>query len=767
MPKTIPSMNQSSLFLFIILFLGHFHLRAQIVSGETPPSFQHNINTVQLIQHEVQKPIISLQKPDKKVLEKEDAIADLQKDIPYRFGVVNEVNYHLNNAGEWLHYNNGKSVFQLLIKAPGALSLNLNFSKFHLSPNAKLFFYNEQKTDVLGAITESNNKEDSIFSIRPLKGDVIHLELYVPTAEINQNIMIIESIVYGYRNLQKDVYQAIGGSDYCEINISCPEGDKWEDVKRSVVMILNSSNSRQCTGTLLNNTARDSVPYVITAEHCGMGSGSIFIFNYESSNCDPSINPGMGQTISHSTFKASLGESDFLLLELSQKPPPSYEAYYAGWDARDTVFLNGTAIHHPKRDVKKISYTGDTLISDAYNDDLFSDTHWMTPSWHYGATESGSSGSGLFNEDQHFIGQLQGGGSLCGNNFPDFYGKTSHSWEGRTQNNRQLKHWLDPINSNQKILEGMDTKTPAYSNDLKLIGIHGLKNYYCDSTLRLMINFKNMGLNPVTQAEILLKINNWDTLLTWTGNLNRSEIGKIQLDNIAVDHGANELQAIVHQVNNQSDAQAINDTAFHWVHSNQNPKMVEVEIKTDNYGSETAWNITTSKGIVVSEGGYYFDRNGGNVFNHQACLYDSCFTFNLIDLAGDGFNGYYGNGYALVTYNGDTLVYENQFRQFSKSIRFCLDSLVGITKNKKIADKVLIYPNPVLKNRIINLKNTLELNELVLYDVNGRKIDHKFLSQKQGELKIQLNVGLNSGIYFIKLVNSSGEVHFQKLILTE
>ena len=77
--------------------------------------------------------------------------------------------------------------------------------------------------------------------------------------------------------------------------------------------------------------------------------------------------------------------------------------------------------------------------------------------WEYGTTESGSSGSPLFDQDGRVIGQLYAGQSFCdgeqNNNDYDIYGRFGVSWDTGTSQQTRLRDWLDPINSGVETLE--------------------------------------------------------------------------------------------------------------------------------------------------------------------------------------------------------------------------------------------------------------------------------------------------------------------------
>ena len=125
-------------------------------------------------------------------------------------------------------------------------------------------------------------------------------------------------------------------------------------VKRAVALILNVS-SAHCTGTLINNTANNGVPYFLTANHCVINKNLarfVFIFGYETQYCD-GTNGMNGFSINGASLVASGVSSDFALLKLSSAPPLSYLPYYAGWNRVNSPAMSAVAIHHPSGDYKK------------------------------------------------------------------------------------------------------------------------------------------------------------------------------------------------------------------------------------------------------------------------------------------------------------------------------------------------------------------------------------------------------------------------------
>ncbi len=395
-----------------------------------------------------------------KTLLAEDQIAD-GPGMPVRFGHAFDVNYGLTNAGTWIALPGRERLWRLRIECPGAYSINLLYDTFWLPEGATLFIYTEDH--VLGAFTAENNKRHGRFATGPTPGDACVVEYYEPAAVAGRGRLRISRIVHGYKNLfgwrEKDGF---GSSGECNVNVNCPEGAAWGNEIRSVAVIVCGGGTRCCSGALINNVTADQVPYFLTANHCLFGHGDemrdvetwIFMFNYESPGCANADGPTT-DTVSGATLVARSADSDFALLRLSEIPPPWYGVYYAGWSAEEIAPEQSTTIHHPQGDIKKISFDYDPALSvPSPWEPVEEETHWEV-NWEVGTTESGSSGSPLFDQNHRVVGQLSGGYASCIAPLSDYYGKLSYSWESGATAEARLKDWLDPEDSGRLSIDGL------------------------------------------------------------------------------------------------------------------------------------------------------------------------------------------------------------------------------------------------------------------------------------------------------------------------
>ncbi|MCD4735030.1 MAG: T9SS type A sorting domain-containing protein, partial [Bacteroidales bacterium] len=382
------------------------------------------------------------------------------------------------------------SVCRLKVRISGAKALSLYFSKFNLSKQAVFFVYDEGGEQILGAFTNRNNTESGIFALPPIYGENIILEYYEPkkTAEVSEIFISDIAIMYRNDNGLDNIF-GFGDSDGCEVNINCsPEGDNWQDEKYSVVRIQCRVGGAAfwCTGTLVNNTSQDKVPYILTADHCAFKFNKyatpddleqwIFYFGFEGNDCEnPAQSPPLKSMVG--AIKVASGGnhgqdgSDFYLVRLNQEIPSGITVYFCGWNANDGSYHNGVTIHHPEGDIKKISAYTTTLQTVQWNNNGL-DSHWKvfwseTTNGH-GVTEPGSSGSPIFDDQGRILGTLTGGQASCTNlTLPDYYGKFSYHWESNGEEDTlQLKPWLDPINSGQITLDGFYLSIPDTIPDL-------------------------------------------------------------------------------------------------------------------------------------------------------------------------------------------------------------------------------------------------------------------------------------------------------------
>ena len=468
--------NRQLIFRWLLCFVGIWTIQAnafaQISEGGIPPSFQFQ-TLLRIRAATVQIPVafnvIELKKADEQKAAQGTPLLAVATLI--------EAGYNPTNAGSWATLPDGTRLWQLNLQAKDAIALMVYYSEFYIPKGGKLFIYNATKTQILGAYTSITNPSGGRFATEFVAGDELTLE-YVAAPSGEMPRIEIEAIGYGYNHLSilNGSVSLRRPSAPCEVDINCEEGDAWQNQKKGVCSILQVINRKTylCSGSLVNNTANDLKPYILTAQHCACDGNYeataddmkqwTFYFNHDLEECGNIASVAPSRTIVGCQKIAATttdNESDGLLVLASTAIPADYNVYYNGWDRRNTPAQSGVGIHHPQGDYKKIStyytpamhYTYEGISSEQ---NVYWNVKFDKTTNGHGVTEDGSSGSPLFNENKLIVGTLTGGNSSC--NWLDslnLYGKMSFHWDKyKSHDSTRMDVWLDPIHSGVEFLNG-------------------------------------------------------------------------------------------------------------------------------------------------------------------------------------------------------------------------------------------------------------------------------------------------------------------------
>jgi len=395
----------------------------------------------------------------------EDTTANKNLLKPFEFAYPFEVDLTPENSGEWFRGENGFNIWKLTIRSKNAMSLNLIFDEFKLPENARLFVFNENENHVLGAFTKLNNKPSGKFAVSPVLGDEITVQLEIPEKYSKEKCFRINTVNHDYVGILKSgerrPLNKLAGT--CNIDVNCDEWEDWNEVKNSVCRLI-VKGKRICSGVLINNTAENQKPYILSAAHCydsvEYPEETVYTFNYESPFCAP-LDGDPSNSVSGAKMKAQSDSLDFALVELSLIPPPGYRPYYAGWNRSSNIPASTTSIHHPQGDIKKLSVDSNPPVISSFGEpnnidkDYIPKGFFRINKWEFGTTESGSSGGALFDTDKNVIGTLTGGEATCKSPVYDYFERFSNAWDHRSDTTKQLKYWLDPLKTGVEVLNGV------------------------------------------------------------------------------------------------------------------------------------------------------------------------------------------------------------------------------------------------------------------------------------------------------------------------
>lgn len=170
---------------------------------------------------------------------------------------------------------------------------------------------------------------------------------------------------------------------------------------------------------------------------------------------------------------------------------------------------------------------------------------------------------------------------------------------------------------------------------------------------------------------------------------------------------------------------------------------LDLIIQTDQYPSETSWDIMDDNGnILISGGGY---ANQSTLYEQLICLTEGCYEFAIYDAYGDGICCDFGNGFFELTDNANVSIQGGSFGS-SEVFQFCLeeDDDVGLTISGLSAFKM--YPNPA-SDKLTFLPQQKGIYSITVFDATGRKI----IQEEALEDEHQINVAnFASGVYQVK-----------------
>lgn len=361
---------------------------------------------------------------------------------------------------------NGDKIYQYKICAKNALGLVICIDNFKLDSDARLWMYDVNFNNYIGAYSNVNNTADSKFVSSIVERDEIIIEYLEPKDK--ESFFSISSIYYFFRGINSK--NDFKNSERCMVNAECDEGIDFIAERDATcrITILGPDYGSFCTGTLINNALDDESPYILTANHCSMNSAKNdfknweFEFFYRNNGCNSTDIEKEKITYKGCTYIASSGEdygyysSDFLLLKLNQSLLKGKGHVLLGWDAQESIPKSGVCFHHPMGDEMKVSTFNTTPLIGSFSnlsDSTHFETVWVRTQNGYSVTQGGSSGSGLINEKGLLVGTLTGGASSCSRPYKaDFFGRMSRHWDAYNANISQLnlRSWLDPKSKGSK-----------------------------------------------------------------------------------------------------------------------------------------------------------------------------------------------------------------------------------------------------------------------------------------------------------------------------
>lgn len=753
--------------LFLFLFGFGFSLSAQVLEGSVPESFRGKIKPPKSY---FKLPAIN---SDSLIIAGEQARAQsLEKRL--QFGFEHAVSIDFFEKASKTTLPNGETVYQFGVECPDALSLNFIFSQFNLAQGVRLYIADAHKLSFVGAYTSLNNNEANALGTELIYTSKAIIEIIEPIEAKGKSSLTISTIVHGFIDLDHEMEKALGQAGNCNVDVNCPLGSGWESQRNSVACVVSGGGA--CTGSLVNNTSGSIIPYYLSANHCGTNPTNwVFRFRWERTaanaicaQTNSTANNGpTNMTVNGGVLRASNSGSDFILVELNTAPNPAWGIYYNGWDNTDALTVTqGTGIHHPRGDIKKICREDDPLTQQVTPFNGNPNTNvWRVNNWDQGVTEPASSGSPLFDQNKRVVGVLSGGSAACNgftdNGGYDIYGRFGVAWDQGSTPATRLKEWLDPGNTGATVIDGVDPNGPQPENDGGLVNPTGVSGRICGTMVYPKMTITNTGTNPMTAAVISYGFDgNIQFTYNWSGNLAQFENEIIELPGYMLSDGDHSFQAKITSVNQTADENNANNELNTSLTIVDTGEPVILNLNLDHYASETSWKLVNNLNETIYSGGNYSDGGSGTtLLTQQFCLKPGCYAFKIYDEFSDGLTSddFPNGSFQIVHYNG-TLLTEllAADADFGDSLikNFCFQSTANLNENV-LANQTTVFPNPAQDELTIKTLETAQIDRVSLIDLTGKTI--LAATGNQAIISIHLQ-GVASGMYTCLIETNLGIV---------
>ena len=101
----------------------------------------------------------------------------------FQFGHEYDVNIDFFNDATLIQAGDN-NIYLLGIESSGAYSIGLNFNEFYLTQHSRLFFYDDERSFIIGSFDQRNNKPTQSLTTSLIKSDRIIIELSIPQNEL-------------------------------------------------------------------------------------------------------------------------------------------------------------------------------------------------------------------------------------------------------------------------------------------------------------------------------------------------------------------------------------------------------------------------------------------------------------------------------------------------------------------------------------------------------------------------------------------------------
>ena len=174
-----------------------------------------------------------------------------------------------------------------------------------------------------------------------------------------------------------------------------------------------------------------------------------------------------------------------------------------------------------------------------------------------------------------------------------------------------------------------------FTNDTELFEVKNPKVSVCNNTITPLIILKNKGGDNLTSLNIEYAVGS-ETPMTynWNGNLPFNERIEVSLPDITFTEDYNiskTMSFTCSNPNGETDENTSNDAiSTSFTQTRYNSTQLFLELKTDDYGVDTSWELINSSGTIVATGDGYSNVTTYNETTHKTKTYLSSNSANSL-----------------------------------------------------------------------------------------------------------------------------------------
>lgn len=291
------------------------------------------------------------------------------------------------------------------------------------------------------------------------------------------------------------------------------------------------------------------------------------------------------------------------------------------------------------------------------------------------------------------------------------------------------------------------------ANDVKAFACTSPSGSYCVGTVNPNLTIQNYGTANLTTCTILVKLDGTTMqTINWTGNLAMYATAVVALNPItSIANGSHTVSIELVDPNGVTDQNLANNTINKTFTVNSAGTVVNFDLYTDIYPTETSWKLTLqgSTTILLQGSGY---SGGHQHYLESWCLNPgSCYTITVMDSYGDGMNNNTtatsDDGNVTIKVAGTTVATVAGNFTSTASANFCLTA-TGILEGDFNAS-INVFPNP--SNGDLYITNA-ENSTIQIIDMLGKVVYSSSLVTNNEQLDLS---NLSNGSYLARITNEN------------